>query len=108
MADQRYNAAWRMAEQMKARAQAGSARKPGGLKLLGAWMVFGLLLMVGSVLALFFVLLGWAMMPLVRHRMKKQARRHGHTWQGETASRTAHHQVLEGEYEIHPKPHAHG
>ncbi len=76
MADQSYNAAWRMAEQMKARAQAAKpSRQPGALKMLGAWMIFGILLMLGSVLALFFILLGWAMMPLVRHRMKKHAER---------------------------------
>ncbi|GHC27961.1 hypothetical protein GCM10010082_21500 [Kushneria pakistanensis] len=104
MADQSYNAAWRMAEQMKARAQAAqSSRQPGALKMLGAWMIFGILLMLGSVLALFFILLGWAMMPLVRHRMKKQANRNGHTWQGQTGP-SHQHSTLEGEYEIRNEP----
>ncbi|WP_438766028.1 hypothetical protein [Kushneria sp. TE3] len=100
MADQSYNAAWRMAEEMKARARgAQPSRQPGALKMLGAWMIFGILLMLGSVLALFFILLGWAMMPLVRHRMKKQAGQQGQTWQGHTAASDGH-ATLEGEYEI--------
>lgn len=107
MADQGYNAAWRMAEEMKARARAAQpSRQPGALKMLGAWMIFGILLMLGSVLALFFIVLGWAMMPLVRHRMKKHAERHGHTWQGQTAGAGAH-ATLEGEYEIRQEPNAH-
>ncbi|REC93938.1 hypothetical protein [Kushneria indalinina] len=100
MADQSYNAAWRMAEEMKSRARAAQpSRQPGALKMLGAWMIFGILLMLGSVLALFFILLGWAMMPLVRHRMKKQASQKGQTWQGQTGA-SDDHATLEGEYEI--------
>lgn len=103
MTDQGHNAAWRMAEQMKARA--GTAGSTGGLKMLGAWMVFGFLLMVGTLLAFFFVLLGWAMMPFLRYRMKKHAERHGRTWQGATAGtqqRSAPN-VLDGEYEVRPR-----
>lgn len=106
MTDQSHNAAWRMAEQMKARARnTGGARGAGGLKMLGAWMVFGFLLMVGTLLAFFFVLIGWAMMPFLRHRMKKHAERHGHTWQGEATrpqQRSAQN-VLDGEYEVRPR-----
>ncbi|SPJ34047.1 hypothetical protein [Kushneria phyllosphaerae] len=106
MAEQSYNAAWRMAEEMKSRARtAQPSRQPGAFKMLGAWMVFGILLMLGSVLALFFILLGWAMMPLVRHRMKKQAGRQGQTWQGHTSAAGGH-ATLEGEYEIRRDQHA--
>ncbi|MFC0268960.1 hypothetical protein [Kushneria aurantia] len=104
MADQSYNAAWRMAEQMKSRARA--TERPGTLKMLGAWMVFAFMLMMGTLLALFFVLLGWAMMPLIRHRMKKRAERQGQTFDGESARSGNHpHQVLEGEFEVRRSAH---
>lgn len=70
--DQR-NAAWQAANQWRARAaQAQPAGLVGNLKLLLTWLAFGVLMIVGVVLGLFFLLVGWAMMPFVRHKMKKR------------------------------------
>ncbi len=40
--------------------------------LILTWLLFGLLLIVGTVLGLFFLLLGWALLPIMRYRMKKR------------------------------------
>ncbi|OHV07689.1 hypothetical protein [Kushneria phosphatilytica] len=100
MADPRQNAAWRMAEQLRANTRS-STRNTGGFKLLVTWLAFGLLLIVGTVLALCFLLIGWAMMPLLRHRMKRQAERFGQTHEGQYTTAEHDRQVLEGEYHVH-------
>lgn len=70
--DQR-NAAWQAANQWRARAaQTQPTGIIGSLKLLLTWLAFGALMIVGVVLGLFFLLIGWAMMPFVRHKMKKR------------------------------------
>lgn len=70
--DQR-NAAWQAAHQWRARAaQSQPTGLMGSLKLLLTWLAFGVLMVVGVVFGLFFLLIGWAMMPFVRHKMKKR------------------------------------
>lgn len=105
--DQR-NAAWQAAHQWRARA---TRTQPNGvmgsLKLLFTWLAFGALMIVGVVLGLFFLLVGWAMMPFVRHKMKKrmeqmraqQAQDIGGN-RSESYSGSRHQDVLEGQYEI--------
>ncbi|RKQ96891.1 hypothetical protein C7446_2752 [Kushneria sinocarnis] len=102
MADPRHNAAWRMAEQLRTRAR-GSTRNTGGFKLLVTWLAFGMLLIVGTVFALCFLLVGWAMMPLLRHRMKRQAERFGQTHEGHYTTPEGDRRVLEGEYHVHTR-----
>lgn len=70
--DPRRNAAWQAAQQWRARARQTPGGPLGGLKLILTWLLFGLLLIVGTVLGLFFLLLGWALLPIMRYRMKKR------------------------------------
>ena len=67
------NAAWQAAHQWRERA---AQTRPDGLmgtiKLFFTWLAFGALLIIGLVLGLMFLLVGWAMMPFVRHKMKKR------------------------------------
>ncbi|NIC07963.1 hypothetical protein [Billgrantia bachuensis] len=116
--DPRRNAAWQAAQQWRARANQAPRGPLGGLKLILTWLLFGLLLIVGTVLGLFFLLLGWAMLPFVRYRMKKrleqiraeQAKDAGGSHHySETRYREAHyrgdrrpgeHELLEGDYEV--------
>lgn len=115
--DPRRNAAWQAAQQWRARAHQAPRGPMGGLKLIVTWLLFGLLLIVGTVLGLFFLLLGWAMLPFVRYRMKKRLEQiraeqakdagsgyhYSETHTREThyrGGRTGEHELLEGEYEI--------
>ncbi|MFG6665902.1 hypothetical protein ACGK9R_02195 [Halomonas sp. HNIBRBA4712] len=67
------NAAWQAAHQWRARASSTPANGfLGALKLAVIWLAFGALMIVGVVFGLFFLLIGWALMPLMRHRMKKR------------------------------------
>ena len=71
--DPRHNPAWQAARQWQARAR--QARPPGLLgtpQLLLIWLLFGAMMIVAMVLGLFFLLLGWALMPLLRYRLKKR------------------------------------
>ncbi|MBS3668446.1 MULTISPECIES: hypothetical protein [Halomonadaceae] len=109
--DQR-NAAWQAANQWRARAaQTQPTGLAGSLKLLFTWLAFGALMIVGVVLGLFFLLIGWAMMPFVRHKMKKrmeqmraqQAQDIGGGYSNGSTSapnRPGHQDVLEGSYEV--------
>lgn len=114
--DQR-NAAWQAANQWRARAtQTQPTGLAGGLKLLFTWLAFGALMIVGVIFGLFFLLIGWAMMPFMRHKMKKrmeqmraqQAQDIGGGYASHQASpheashsaRTGHQDVLEGHYEV--------
>ena len=64
-------------------------------------------MVVGTLFALFFLLLGWLMMPVVRHRMKKrmeqmradQARDVGPGFDQPRHSSDGH-RVLEGDYQV--------
>ena len=109
--DQR-NAAWQAANQWRARAaQTQPTGLAGGLKLLFTWLAFGALMIVGVVLGLFFLLIGWAMMPFVRHKMKKrmeqmraqQAQDIGGSYASHHTAphnRPGHQDALEGHYEV--------
>lgn len=116
--DPRHNAAWRAAQQWQERArQARPEGNVGGLRLLFTWLVFGVLMIVGVVLGLFFLLVGWAMLPILRYRMKKRMERmradqaedvggsfhYRETRYRETRSgegRRREQEVLEGDYEV--------
>ncbi|MGR4070052.1 hypothetical protein [Billgrantia sp. C5P2] len=116
--DPRRNAAWQAAQQWRTRANQAPRGPLGGLKLILTWLLFGLLLIVGTVLGLFFLLLGWAMLPIVRYRMKKrleqiraeQAKDAGSGYHySETRYRETHHrgrpspgehELLEGDYQV--------
>ncbi|MCW4152560.1 hypothetical protein OM427_23880 [Halomonas sp. 18H] len=109
--DPRNNAAWRAAQQWQQRArQAKPGGQVSGIKLLFTWLLFGVMMIVGTILGLFFLLIGWAMLPFLRRRMKKrmeqmradQAQDVGGATYHEARSgqeRTQQHQVLEGDYE---------
>lgn len=105
--DQR-NAAWQAANQWRARAtQTQPSGLLGSFKLLLTWLAFGALMIVGVVLGLFFLLIGWAMMPFVRHKMKKrmeqmraeQAHDIGGGYKGSQPPPN-HYDALEGSYEV--------
>jgi hypothetical protein len=116
--DPRRNAAWQAAQQWRNRASQSPRGPLGGLKLILTWLLFGILLIVGTVLGLFFLLIGWAMLPIVRYRMKKrleqlraeQARDAGGGFHSHEAHyretryresrRAGEHELLEGEYEV--------
>lgn len=121
--DPRHNAAWRAAQQWQQRARQTRPSGPlGGLKLLFTWLLFGAMMIVAMVLGLFFLLVGWAMMPFLRHRMKKRMEQMradraedvgGSTHYRETVYRETSYresrrdpgrpreqQVLEGDYEV--------
>ncbi|MBA2780969.1 hypothetical protein [Billgrantia kenyensis] len=116
--DPRRNAAWQAAQQWRTRASQSPRGPLGGLKLIFTWLLFGILLIVGTVLGLFFLLIGWAMLPIVRYRMKKrleqlraeQARdagggfhsheAHYHETHSRERRRSGEHELLEGEYEV--------
>ncbi|MGD8176690.1 hypothetical protein [Marinimicrobium sp. ARAG 43.8] len=97
------NAAWRSAQQWRARAQSSSRWR--GPKLFLAWLVFGVMMIIGLVVALVFLLVGWLAMPFLRRRMRKrteemraraeQAARHG---RGDT--RRSRGNVIEGDYSV--------
>ncbi|MBZ5485966.1 hypothetical protein HW452_00280 [Halomonas aquamarina] len=109
--DQR-NAAWQAAHQWRARAaQTRPTGLMGSLKLLLTWLAFGALMVVGVVLGLIFLLIGWAMMPFVRHKMKKRMEQmradqaqdigggYAHT-HARPEPRSNHQDALEGSYEV--------
>ncbi|MFO8044697.1 MAG: hypothetical protein R6U30_02345 [Halomonas sp.] len=67
------NPAWRTAQAWQQRArQTQGGGLLGSLKMLLAWLLFGAMMIVAMVLGLFFLLLGWALMPLLRYRLKKR------------------------------------
>ncbi|MYL22967.1 hypothetical protein GLV89_04040 [Halomonas alkaliantarctica] len=108
--DDQRNAAWQAAHQWRERA---AQTRPDGLmgtiKLFFTWLAFGALLIIGLVLGLMFLLVGWAMMPFVRHKMKKRMeamRAHqaqdigsGHAYRESRKPQD----VLEGHYEVKDK-----
>ncbi|APE30506.1 hypothetical protein BOX17_05755 [Halomonas aestuarii] len=116
--DPRHNAAWRAAQQWQERARQTRPGGPlGGLKLLFTWLLFGAMMVVAMVLGLFFLLVGWAMMPFLRHRMKKRMeqmradraedvggsvhyRETRYRESRDAGGRYREQQVLEGDYEV--------
>lgn len=119
--DQR-NAAWQAARQWRARAaQSRPTGVMGSVKLLLTWLAFGALMIVGMVLGLIFLLIGWAMMPFVRHKMKKRmeqmraeqaqdigggyaSQRHASSQNQASHGHRPHQDVLEGSYEVKDEP----
>lgn len=70
---QDHNAAWMAARQWRERAR--QARPTGGMsgpRLVLTWLLFGAMMIVGTLLGLVFLLVGWLMLPFLRHRMKKR------------------------------------
>jgi len=124
--DAHRNAAWRAAREWQARARQTRASGPlSSLKLLFIWLLFGVMMIVALVLGLFFLLIGWAMMPFLRHRMKKRMAQmradqaeevDGNVHYRETRYREARgagdrhrdQQVLEGDYEVKEGEHKNG
>lgn len=113
--DPRRNAAWQAAQQWRNRAGQAPRGPLGGLKLIFTWLLFGVLLIVGTVLGLFFLLLGWAMLPIMRYRMKKRieqlrAEQAGnadgtyHEPPHRKRRQTGENELLEGEYEVRDDP----
>ena len=113
--DPRRNAAWQAAQQWRTRANQSSGGALGGVKLVFTWLLFGLLLIIGTVVGLFLLLIGWALLPIMRHRMKKRVEqvraeqaeaagggyyRETHFRQSRTESRRGETTLLEGEYEV--------
>ncbi|MGM0982567.1 MAG: hypothetical protein ACQEXG_03970 [Pseudomonadota bacterium] len=114
--DAHQNAAWRAAQEWQARARQTRPSGPlSGLKLLLTWLLFGVMMIVAMVLGLFFLLIGWAMMPFLRHRMKKRMEQmradqaadvdgsvHYRETRYHAGRKTGDHeqQVLEGDYEV--------
>ncbi len=123
--DPRHNIAWRTAREWQQRArQTNAGGLLGSLKMLLVWLLFGAMMIVAMVLGLFFLLLGWALMPLMRYRLKKRMERmradqaedvgggfHTHrTSYRETRYQQTHggshrdQQVLEGDFEVKGEP----
>lgn len=116
--DYRHNAAWQAAQQWKERARrARPSSRMSGPKLILTWLLFGVMMIVGTILGLFFLLVGWAMLPFLRHRMKKRMERmraeqaedigggyrYQETHYRESRSRDGRleeHEVLEGDYRV--------
>ncbi|MFY0991819.1 hypothetical protein [Halomonas sp. C05BenzN] len=116
--DPRHNVAWRAAREWQQRArQTRAGGLLGTLKLLLTWLLFGAMMIVAMVLGLFFLLLGWALLPILRYRMKKRMERMradqaedvgGGFHYRETRYRESHgdagsyreQRVLEGDYEL--------
>ncbi|GAB2792950.1 hypothetical protein GCM10027040_18960 [Halomonas shantousis] len=108
------NAAWHAAQQWRERVhQTRPSQGMSGLRLIATWLLFGTMLIVGTLFGLFFLLIGWAMLPFLRHRMKKRAEAFrarqaqyaggsfdeaGRARQGEPSSHPT--EVLEGHYTV--------
>lgn len=115
--DRQRNAAWYAAQQWRERAQ--QARPQGGIggfRLILTWLLFGVMMIVGTLLGLFFLLVGWAMLPFLRYRMKKrmermraeQAEDIGGDFGARYEHSGRHRDVLEGQYEVRDDARDHG
>ncbi|MBF8224079.1 hypothetical protein [Halomonas sp. 328] len=103
--DPRHNPAWQAARQWQARArQARPQGLLGTLKLLLIWLLFGVMMIVALVLGLVFLLLGWALMPLLRYRLKKRMEQmradQAQDVGGDYQDAPGRHETLEGHYEV--------
>lgn len=106
-------AAWQAARQWQERArQSRPSQRAGGFRLLLTWLAFGVMMIIGTILGLFFLLIGWAMLPFMRHRMKKRMEKM-RADNAEDIGSGAHarhdtsrpHELLEGDYEVKPDKH---
>ena len=119
--DPRRNAAWQAARQWRERArQTRPTGLVGTLKLLLTWLLFGAMMVIAMMIGLVLLLVGWALLPLLRHRMKKRLERMradqaedigagGHyresrSAHGEGGARAREQQVLEGDYTVKEEP----
>ncbi len=103
--DPRHNPAWQAARQWQARArQTRPQGLLGTLKLLLIWLLFGVMMVVALVLGLVFLLLGWALMPLLRYRLKKRMEQmradQAEDVGGDYREPQGRHETLEGHYEV--------
>lgn len=119
--DPNQNAAWQAARQWQERArQTRPTQKTSGFRLLLTWLAFGVMMIIGTIIGLFLLLIGWAMMPIVRHRMKKRMEQmRGDNAQDVGSGSTTHTdrnsphshgatEFLEGDYEVKPDDHSKG
>lgn len=111
--DPNQNAAWQAARQWQERArQTRPTQKASGLRLLLTWLAFGVMMIIGTVIGLFLLLVGWALMPFARRRMKKRMEQmradnaqdigsgsYSYTERDAAAERGGT-QFLEGDYEV--------
>lgn len=93
-------AGWWTRQNLRERLQ--SRKNLTGIKLALAWFVLGALMLIGFVVGLVFLLLGWILMPLLRYGWVKRARRQGAEshFDAQGASRQATARVIEGEYQV--------
>lgn len=108
--DPRHNPAWQAARQWQARArQTRPQGLLGTLKLLLIWLLFGVMMIVALVLGLVFLLLGWALMPLLRYRLKKRMEQmradQAQDVGGDYREPQGRHETLEGHYEVKSDEH---
>lgn len=116
--DPNQNAAWQAARQWQERArQARPTQKASGFRLLLTWLAFGVMMIIGTVIGLFLLLVGWALMPFARRRMKKRMEQMRANNAQDIGSgsyshsdRSSPHQqgateFLEGDYEVKPDDH---
>ncbi|MBS9403813.1 hypothetical protein KG088_09235 [Halomonas sp. TRM85114] len=129
--DPRQNAAWQAAQQWRERArQTRPTGLAGSFKLLLTWLLFGAMMIIAMVLGLFLLLVGWAMLPFLRLRMKKrmeqmradqaqgvgggvhyrethyrETRTNGDAYREQSYREQSYgeQQVLEGDYEVKPE-----
>ncbi|MFG6176873.1 hypothetical protein ACGTN6_06500 [Halomonas sp. THAF12] len=111
------NTAWMAAEQWRERARrARPSRGMSGPRMILTWLLFGAMMIVGTLIGLVFLVIGWLMLPFLRHRMKKRMERMradqaqdlgGATYREGRArehqarqSRAGERDVLEGDYEV--------
>ncbi|QEM83307.1 hypothetical protein [Halomonas binhaiensis] len=108
----RENSAWRQAKrwQEKVRQSTRPVRRPGILRMTLTWIACLFTLMVAGILGLIFSLIGLALIPLIRHRVKRRmenlrAEQAEDVTPGFSSRPSSSHssQVWEGQYEIkHP------
>lgn len=96
-------AGWWSSRQWRERAQ--SRGSLSGIKLVLAWAVLGILMLIGFFVGLIFLLLGWILMPLLRYGWLKRAHRRGFEAGNPSVARggrSTHssERVIEGEYQV--------
>lgn len=104
----RRNPAWRAAQQWRQRARTNSRWR--GPKLFLAWIVFAFLMLIGLVMALVFLLVGWLALPLLRRRfrerteqMRAQKEQADRRAGGQMPSSASEGSIIEGDYSVEPK-----
>ncbi|GHC15608.1 hypothetical protein [Aidingimonas halophila] len=109
--DSRNNPAWQAAQRWRERArQSRPQGEISGVRLILTWLLFGVVMIIGTLLGLVFLLIGWAMLPFLRYRMKKRMERmradQASNIDGNASGPESHdasstqHDVLDGQYEV--------